>query len=200
VIAAFPHARVSVVADGWEDNWRSFHRPVEIGPLWVGPPWLDPPPGAAAVVIDPGRAFGTGAHPTTRLCLEFLLRQRPGSLLDLGCGSGVIAIAAAALGYRPVLAVDLDPVAVEVASANARANGAAIEVREGDARGAGLPHAELAVANIALDAVCALGEHLRVARVVTSGYRTGDRPELAGFVSLERRELDGWAADLLVRR
>ena len=79
------------------------------GRLWVGPPWETPPPGLPAVVIDPGRAFGTGSHATTLLCLELLLDQRPGPVLDLGCGSGVLALAAARLGHAPVLACDDDP-------------------------------------------------------------------------------------------
>ena len=199
VVAAFPAAQVSEVAEGWEEAWRAFHRAVEIGPLWVGPPWLSPPPGASAVVIDPGRAFGTGAHPTTRLCLELMLAEPRGSLLDLGCGSGVLAIAAAALGFDPVVAIDIDPVAVAVAAANARANGLRIEVLEADAHGGTLPRAKLAVANIALDAVNALGRQGEIERLVSSGYRSVDRPQLAGFSSVERRELDGWAADLLVR-
>ena len=110
------------VADGWEDGWRAFHTGApSAGRLWVGPPWEDPPAGVPAVVIDPGRAFGTGAHATTLLCLELLLRQPPGPLLDLGCGSGVLALAAARLGHAPVLACDDDPVAVEVASRERRA-------------------------------------------------------------------------------
>src|SRR4051812_29485986 len=85
--AAFPALTVTQVESGWEDAWRRFHTGVRIGPLWVGPPWEQPPAGAVAVVIDPGRAFGTGAHPTTRLALELLTELKPGSLLDVGCGS-----------------------------------------------------------------------------------------------------------------
>ena len=78
--------------------------------LTVRPPWEPAAATALDVVIDPGQAFGTGAHATTRLCLELLLELEPGgSLLDLGCGSGVLAIVAAQLGFRPVLAVDNDP-------------------------------------------------------------------------------------------
>ncbi|HKS78772.1 MAG TPA: 50S ribosomal protein L11 methyltransferase, partial [Gaiellaceae bacterium] len=81
------------VAEGWEDGWRAFHHGVRVGRLWVGPPWEEPPLDAVAVVIDPGRAFGTGAHATTRLCLELLQELEPASLLDVGCGSGVLSIA-----------------------------------------------------------------------------------------------------------
>ena len=122
MLAAFPDATLAEVEPGWEDRWREFHHPVRIGPLWVGPPWETPPPDAIPVVIDPGQAFGTGAHPTTRLCLELLLDQPRGSVLDVGCGSGVIAIAAAKLGFGPVLAVD-DRRRRSRGDGNARANG-----------------------------------------------------------------------------
>jgi ribosomal protein L11 methyltransferase len=200
VLGAFPDASLGEVAEGWEDGWRAFHRPVEIGPLWVGPPWLSAPPGALAVVIDPGRAFGTGAHATTRLCLELLLAERRAGMIDLGCGSGVIAIAAAKLGFAPVLALDIDPVALEVAGANARANAVEIELREGDAGAASLPEAALAVANIALAEVGRLGASLPAGRLIASGYRSGETPAPYGFARIGRRELDGWAADLFARR
>ena len=86
--AAFGGTRSDEVAGGWEDRWRAFHRPVRIGPLWVGPPWEEPDAGAIAVVIDPGRAFGTCSHATTRLCLELMLDLPRQSLLDVGSGRG----------------------------------------------------------------------------------------------------------------
>jgi len=104
----FDVVEVEDVAQGWEDAWREFHHGVEIGRLWVGPPWEAAPSGAIPVVIDPGRAFGTGAHPTTRLCLELLQEVEPTSLLDVGCGSGVLSVAAAKLGFAPVGAFDID--------------------------------------------------------------------------------------------
>ena len=102
------------VEPGWREAWRAFHRPVVVGPFWVGPPWLPPDPGREAIVIEPGLAFGTGAHGSTRAALELLVRdpEPRGSLLDIGCGSGVLAIAAARLGHGPVSALDRDPHAV----------------------------------------------------------------------------------------
>ena len=110
---AFGGAAVADVEEDWEDRWRQFHRPVRVGRLWIGPPWEEPDADTIAVVIDPGRAFGTGGHPTTRLCLELLEAEERGSVLDIGCGSGVLSIAAAKLGFAPVLAFDFDPQAVE---------------------------------------------------------------------------------------
>ena len=126
--AAFAQATSEPVSGGWEDRWKEFHRPVRAGGLWIGPPWIAPPAGELAVVVDPGRAFGTGAHPTTRACIDLLAGLERGSLLDAGCGSGVVAVAAARLGFAPVRAVDLDEVAVEVTAETARANGVELEV------------------------------------------------------------------------
>jgi len=187
------------VADGWEERWREFHHGLEIGPLWVGPPWEPPPVGSIPVVIDPGRAFGTGAHPTTRLCLELLLECPLSSLVDIGCGSGVLAIAAAKLGFGPVTALDVDPVAVEVTIENAAVNGEEIDARALDATAGPLPAADLAVANIALAAVEALGPQLGAPVVITSGYLASDLPKLDGYVHREHRELDGWSADRFER-
>jgi ribosomal protein L11 methyltransferase len=199
VLAVFPGAAVTTIEEGWEDGWRRFHHGVEIGPLWVGPPWETAPSGAVRVVIDPGRAFGTGAHATTRLCLELLVEERRGGLLDVGCGSGVIAIAAAKLGYDPVSAVDVDDVAVEAAHENARRNGVEIDAYALDVRRDELPAAGLAVANISLGLVEAAGGRLESGRAITSGYLASDLPTIGGYRRIERRERDGWAADVFER-
>jgi ribosomal protein L11 methyltransferase len=150
-----------------------------------------PADGAIPVKVDPGRAFGTGAHPTTRLCLELLQVLEPASLLDVGCGSGVLSIAAAKLGYAPVTAVDLDAVARDVTRANAAANGVYVAVSD-------VPvSADLAVMNIALDVVETLLPELPVGRAITSGYLDRDRPQVSGWRPVDRRTRDGWAADLL---
>jgi ribosomal protein L11 methyltransferase len=192
------HAWREVPAD-WEERWRRFHRPVRIGRLWVGPPWERPPEGAVAVAIDPGRAFGTGAHESTRLCLEHLLEQEPCAVLDVGCGSGVLAIAAARLGFAPVVAVDHDGAAVETARENARANGVDIDVRLLDAATDELPPAELVLANISASAIEEVAARLEAARVVASGYLESDRPDLPGYRWLARRTAAGWASDLYRR-
>jgi ribosomal protein L11 methyltransferase len=188
------------VPDGWEDGWRAYHRPVTVGGLWIGPPWLESPPDRPAVVIDPGRAFGTGAHPTTRLCLELLLELPRGSLLDVGCGSGVLAIAAARVGFEPVAAIDADAAAVDATRRNATANGVTLDAWQTDALAEALPATDVAVANIALVAVELLAPRLAADRLVTSGYLAGERPRLDGYDPAGSRELDGWAAHVSVRR
>jgi len=179
------------VREGWEDAWKDFHHGVSIGRLWVGPPWESPPADLVPVVIDPGRAFGTGAHATTRLCLDFLQDAEPTSLLDVGCGSGVLSIAAAKLGFDPVTAVDLDEVALDSARENAKVNGVELEIGEV------MRPAALAVMNIALEVVEGLLPRLQVQRAITSGYLERDDPSVAGWQRIERRVRDGWAADLL---
>jgi ribosomal protein L11 methyltransferase len=197
--AVFAGAETAPVEPGWEDAWRAFHHPVRVGGIWIGPPWEQPPTGEPGVVIDPGRAFGTGAHPTTRLCVELLAAAPRGSLLDVGCGSGVLAIAAARLGFGPIAAVDDDPVAVEVTRANAAVNGVSVEVSVVDALSGPLPRADLAVANILLGAVEQILQRIDAGHVITSGYLAGERPLAAGWTLLDNRTVGGWAADLFVR-
>jgi ribosomal protein L11 methyltransferase len=199
VLTAFPAAAVTEVADGWQDAWRAFHLPITVGGLWIGPPWEPVPSAGDAIVIDPGRAFGTGAHPTTRLCVELLARQPRGSLLDVGCGSGVLAIAGAKLGFGPVTAVDNDPVAVEVTLENAVVNGVALEAYVVDGTTAELPQADVAVANVLLAPVSAILMRLDTQRAVTSGYLSGERPPAPGWEHVDRLEQDGWAADVFAR-
>jgi ribosomal protein L11 methyltransferase len=187
----FDVVEVEDVEAGWEDAWREFHHGIEIGRLWVGPPWELAPSGAIPIVIDPGRAFGTGAHATTRLCLELLQDVEPTSLLDVGCGSGVLSVAAAKLGFAPVGAFDIDDVALEVARANAAANGVEVDVLDE------VRPAELAVMNIAGEVVEGMLPKLAVRRAITSGYLDRDEPRVAGWHRVDRRVRDGWAADLL---
>jgi ribosomal protein L11 methyltransferase len=148
---ALVEVATSEVPDGWDDRWKDFHRPVAIGDrLWVRPPWASPRAGLLDVVIDPGQAFGTGAHATTRLCLELLLAlPGAGALVDLGCGSGVLAIAAARLGFAPVLGIDHEREALRATAANAAAGGVAVEVRRHDLlRDGPAPTAPAVVANL----------------------------------------------------
>jgi ribosomal protein L11 methyltransferase len=192
--ASFTAVTSELVEPGWEDNWRAFHRPVEIGKLWVGPPWEEPPQGLLPVVVDPGAAFGTGAHPTTRLCLELLQELEPASLLDIGCGSGVLAIAAAKLGFSPVFAFDNDPEAIEATLTNTKANGVLLDARLADVLAASLPPAEVAVCNISLQALEELASGLECNTLVASGFLASDDLRLAGYSVVRRQEQADWAA------
>jgi ribosomal protein L11 methyltransferase len=200
MLVAFPAAEVAPVLPGWEDGWRAFHRPVRAGGLWIGPPWEQPDPGEPGVVIDPGRAFGTGAHPTTRLCVELLARCERGSLLDVGCGSGVLSIAAARLGYGPIRAVDNDPVAVETTIANAGVNSVVLHASLLDGESDALPHGDVVVANVLLAPVERILARLDARTAVTSGYLVTDHPVAPGWQHRDRVELDGWVADRFERK
>lgn len=195
----FGPGRVDDVDPDWGERWRAFHQPVRVGPLWIGPPWEVPEVGALAVVIDPGRAFGTGAHPTTRLCAEHLVRVEPGSLVDLGCGSGVLAVAAAKLGFAPVTALDVDPAAVEAARDNAAVNGVEIDVALLDVVEESLPAADVALVNIELLRAERVAQRVEAATVITSGYLVSDQPTPRGLSLVERLQSDGWAADRFER-
>jgi ribosomal protein L11 methyltransferase len=127
--------------EDWAESWKRHFKPIEIGgKLLVKPSWSRRRPlkNQAVVALDPGLSFGTGQHPTTSFCLGEIVKRRtndrPQSFLDLGTGSGILAIAAAKLGYEPVHALDLDPEAVRIARANARANGVLnrIKITHGD--------------------------------------------------------------------
>jgi ribosomal protein L11 methyltransferase len=192
----FGGARAQDVAADWRDRWKGFHRPVRIGSLWIGPPWEKRPHDATAVVIEPGRAFGTGGHPTTQLCVELLLGLERGSLVDLGCGSGVLSIVAAKTGFAPVLAFDSDEHAVVATRANAAANDVDVEATLADVLADELPRSDVAVANITRETLEALAPRLRSRRLVSSGYLPTDGTELTAFHHVRRITRDSWAADL----
>jgi ribosomal protein L11 methyltransferase len=120
---ALVEVRTTEVADDWDERWKRFHEPVEVAGLRVRPPWSEGR--AGDIVIDPGQAFGTGGHRTTRLCLELLagLDAPGGTFADLGCGSGVLAIAAARLGFGPVVASGLLTSEADEAAAALAAHG-----------------------------------------------------------------------------
>ena len=129
VLRSVPEVSELRVREIAERDWLAAARediePFEIGTLWVGPQWAVAPAGRTVVRLEPGLAFGSGRHPTTRLCLEWLAAAPPvgDDVVDYGCGSGILAVAAAALGARRVLAIDIDPQALEATTANARING-----------------------------------------------------------------------------
>lgn len=184
------------VEPGWEDRWRAYHRPVTVGRIWVGPPWWPQPASGAGpqvVVIDPGRAFGTGGHGSTRAALELLQRLEPSPALDLGCGSGVLAIAAAKLGFGPLGCFDLDPLAVGATEENAERNGVDLRVAQTDVLADPLPGAPLWIANLELGLLRRLLERTDLpARILVSGLLGAET--VGGG---ERVVADGWAAELV---
>jgi ribosomal protein L11 methyltransferase len=192
------------IPDDWGERWKRWHRPLELDGLRVRPPWEPPDPAYGIdLVVDPGQAFGTGAHATTRLCLELLLELPPaGSFADWGCGSGVLAIAAARLGFAPVVAVDYDPLAVTATRDNARHNRADLEVAQVNLRETVAPVADTVCANLLaplLREVAARMER-RPANLVISGLLSEEADEVAGRFAMpvrHRRDRDGWAAVLL---
>ena len=203
---ALVEVSTSEVADDWADRWRAFHRPLTVaGRVHVRPPWAPPPPGGLVdVVIDPGRAFGTGAHATTKLSLELLVARRPsGALVDVGCGSGVLAIAAAKLGFAPVMAVDHDPLAVQATADNARANHVELEVRRSDLRADPLPAVPNVLANLLRPLLLVLADrlpHPPPRTLIASGLLAGEADEIAaafaarGLGERYRRVEGDWAA------
>jgi ribosomal protein L11 methyltransferase len=217
--AALVDVRTSEVADDWADRWREFHTPLVLGDrLTVRPPW-EPARGTTLdLVIDPGRAFGTGAHATTRLCLELLLElpvpaprsvAGPG-VVDLGCGSGVLAIAAAKLGWQAVLALDYDELCVDATLENAARNGVELHgVRRFDLREQAVPATRLVLANLlgplllhwAAQMASDGRKHPR--QIIASGLLAGEADPIvtafagSGYTEARRMERGEWAALLL---
>jgi ribosomal protein L11 methyltransferase len=198
----------SELPDGWEERWREWHRPLDVGPLRVRPPWAPARAGALDVVIDPGQAFGTGAHPSTRLTLKLLVElPREGALADWGCGSGILSVAAARLGFDPVLACDSEREAVAATIAAAAANDVALVASRCDLRRAPGPWAPTVLANLVRPLLLeiAAGMERPPQRLIASGLETGEVDEVAAAfarhgLSLEaRRDGGGWSAILLAR-
>lgn len=211
--AAVEGGRIEVssteIPDDWADRWRDFHKPLLVADrLWLRPSWEPPREGAVDVVVDPGHAFGTGAHPTTRLCLELLCKLDPGGeLVDLGTGSGVLAIAAAKLGWGPIRAYDHEEAAIEAAGANAAANGVGIELKRMNLRERLPALAPTVVANMTAPVLAAVAAQIEEPppMLVCSGLLLPELdPTAAAFAEVglgevERRIEGDWAA-LLLRR
>jgi ribosomal protein L11 methyltransferase len=202
---ALVEVRTEEIADDWSERWRSFHRPLVLGDrLTVRPPWEPRGDTSLDVVVDPGQAFGTGAHATTRLCLELLLDgpEPAGSLVDVGCGSGVLAIVAARLGWHPVLALDYDPAAVRATQENAGANAVDLDVRQFDLRESQVPDCRLAVANVLAAPLrsWATTQERFAPELILSGVLTVEADAVAaafgarGGIERERRVRGEWTA------
>lgn len=199
----------------WEEVWREHFRPFRVGCLEVMPPWVTNRPGPGKVIINPGLAFGTGLHPTTRSVLELMQIDWDGSsgsgrtLVDVGTGSGILAIAGAQLGFGPIYAFDADPMAVEAASQNVSANGVAVNVFQAQLEEVALSlfSRAVVVANLeekpVLRLLCRLRElpiEERPVRVIVSGILAGSQEkavaeaaESAGLTVSRVRYEEEWA-------
>jgi ribosomal protein L11 methyltransferase len=196
------------VPGDWAERWKRFHGAVLVGGrIWVRPPWEQAAvrPGSIDLVIDPGQAFGTGAHPTTRMSLELLLELEPaGSLADLGCGSGVLAIAAAKLGFRPVAALDADRAAIDTTRLNARENGVVLDrVERANLREQPAPAVDVVVANLMRPLLLRVAELIEEPprALIASGLLDHEAEEVAAafspLVEHSRLRDKGWCALLL---
>jgi ribosomal protein L11 methyltransferase len=207
------------VPDDWASRWRDFHRPVTVESgsgqdvLWVGAPWHERPGGPLAeITIDPGRAFGTGAHPTTRLCLGLMLDLRErglatGGLSDVGTGSGVLAIAGLLLGWDPVSGLDHEAASIESAIANARANGVSGQFVRKDLReGFDAIHQTVSAnltAPLLTELAAGLPESNLPLRIVCSGLLDEESEKVIesfaglGYGLASKGSLDGWTGLLL---
>jgi ribosomal protein L11 methyltransferase len=204
------------VPDDWADRWVDFHRPIEVsGRIGVRPSWWDPKDGLIDVVVDPGRAFGTGGHPTTRLCLALLVTleeagEASGPIADWGTGSGVLGIAAAKLGWSPVTGCDRELASLETAQANAEANDVEMSIERIDVREGPPPVEPSVVANLTGNLLRDCAVHLATAgeapsTLVCSGMLESEIDEVKaafapiGLAESERRVENDWGA-LLLRR
>jgi len=183
---AAPEFRAGRVEDeDWVRRSQAQFGPLRFGErLWIVPSWREAPePRAAVVRLDPGLAFGTGSHPSTRLMLSFLEKEMKGGerVLDYGCGSGILAIAAAKLGAGSLAAVDTDPQALEVARENARLNGVELQACLPEELPAGVH--DLVLANILA------GPLLRLAPELTARTRPGGRVLLSGILERQAAEV-----------
>ena len=186
-IAAPAEFRVQAVPDrDWVKETQAAFDPIQISSrLWIVPSWHRPPePPAIAVLLDPGIAFGTGSHPTTRMCLQWLERRVSGGelVLDYGCGSGILAIAAMKLGAAHAYGVDIDPAAVAAARENARRN--SVECEFLDRRPRHAFETDMIVANI-------LSNPLKLlAPMLARHVRRGGRIALSGILEHQREEVE----------
>jgi ribosomal protein L11 methyltransferase len=204
---------VTDVEPGWERRWHEYLRPVEVAAagrrLRIRPPW-QPAGGdgdATEVVIDPGELFGAGTHPTTQLCLELLLELEPGgALCDWGAGSGILAIAAARLGFGPVEAVEVMPDGLEAIARNAAANGVSVGTRWLNLAATPAPWAPTVTANLTFELLAEIAEgalERPPERMIASGILAERAGELAeafarhGLSEADRRVQGEWAAVLL---
>lgn len=205
------------IADDWHERWKQFHGTVlvgddERGRVVLRPTWEDAvdETGAVEIVLDPGQAFGTGSHATTRLCLDLMLDlDARREAVDLGCGSGVLAIAASMRGFGPVRAYDFDPLAVDASRENARRNGITLAVERTDLREGLPPLAPVVFANLMRPLLLEVAGRLRtghpIEHVILSGLLDEEAEEIVTAYARQglreqRRVSEGGWTGLLIER
>lgn len=202
--------------EDWADGWKKFYQTLHLTDrLVVNPSWIEyqPSPGEIVIALDPGSAFGTGTHETTALCAEFLdeLIEPDDKVLDLGTGSGILAIIADKLGAGKVEAIDIDQLAVNVAAENCRINNVATDCHQGELKDARRSDYDIIIANIIADVIAAIAADIpgRLAPdglFVTSGIISDKFPlvetaaKAAGLELITRRERRDWCAAVFGRR
>lgn len=184
-------ARLIETDPSWRDAWRAYATPVEVGDrLLVAPAWRQVPLGGSRLVlrIDPGACFGSGTHPSTRLALAALDRRPPGpeeTVVDVGCGSGILSVAAARLGAARVTALDIEPDAVSATMANAAANGVADRITASTTDIADLAgRFDVALANVTA------GVHAEIGPAIISRVRPGGRIVVSGLLPGQWRHVE----------
>jgi len=187
LVARFHGSVDVVVEEDWSERWKEKIRPIHVGPITIVPPWLAE---EGAIIIEPDMAFGTGDHPTTRACLAFLVRhvKEGSSVLDFGCGSGILSIAAARLGASRILSIDHDPKAVEIARKNAIINDVAIMALESEE--VPVEKFDIVVANIQSSVLLPRFDRLNVAGsvLILSGLLVEEK---LTFENVSARIIDG---------
>lgn len=202
----------NVADEDWSENWKKYYKPFRIGShLVVKPTWepYEAQPDDLIIELDPGMAFGTGTHETTNMCMQLLEKHLQDGMrvMDVGTGSGILAIAAARLGAKDILAIDIDPSAVKVAIENVELNGVKDQVRVvvGDLCKSEAMPCDLAVANIVADAICMLAgpltRHLEKDRLLICSGIIREREQdvmnaatEAGYTLFDRIEKGEWVA------
>lgn len=187
VLDEFPDARLTEVRDeDWQDNWKQYYKPIKIGRLTVVPEWEERDSESINLVLDPGLTFGTGSHATTHMCLEAMqeIDLTGKTVLDLGCGSGILGIGTMLLGARECTAIDIDDKSPKVVTSNASLNGVEINAMCGDVLGKVWSGYDIIIANIVADVIVQLIPNVRSPYFLCSGIIEGREEEIENVLSI----------------
>ena len=201
ILNEFPNSQTREVRDeDWENNWKQYYKPIEIGKLTVVPSWEERPEKGISLVLDPGLTFGTGSHATTHMCLQAIqqINLEDKTVLDLGCGSGILGIGTMLLGAKECTAIDIDEKSPDVVNSNAALNNVTINAYSGDVLGKIWSGYDLIIANIVADVILKLIPNVKSPYFIISGIIDGREPEIEdaleknGFIITEHLHEDEW--------